>query len=290
MGARRSAGLHTPLAEMPPETLRERVERLDWYHTIDLGDGIVTRGMFDTRPTAAKVPMPSSLEGKRCLDVGTWDGFWAFEMERRGAASVCAIDIADQERWDWPPHARLGRGRPKDVEIFEAFKGEDDAFLTACEALGSSVERLDMSVYDVSPERVGTFDFVFLGSLLLHLRDPVAALDALRGVCRGEAVIADMIDLVPSLLRPRTPTARLEGLARPWWWIPNRAGLERMVVSAGFEIVERSGVYVLPLGEAHPRTPLRRLWRSLLTPAGREELVIRFRGLPHAAVRARPRR
>ena len=271
-----------------PDSLHDRVRRLDWYHTIDLGNGVVTPGMFDTRPTAARVPLPASLAGKRCLDVGTWDGFWAFEMERRGAASVTAVDIEDQARWDWPPHTHVDGGRPKGVEKIEDFKEGDVAFEVAREALGSKVERIDMSIYDLSPESVGTFDFVFLGSLLLHLRDPVAALAALRSVCGGEAVIADTVDLIPSLTRPRTPTARLEGYRRPWWWIPNKAGLERMVESAGFEILERSGLYILPIGEAHPRTRIRKLWRNVFTPLGREELIIRFRGIPHAAVRARP--
>jgi 2-polyprenyl-3-methyl-5-hydroxy-6-metoxy-1,4-benzoquinol methylase len=35
-----------------------------------------------------------------------------------------------------------------------------------------------MSVYDLSPERVGRFDVVVCGSLLLHMRDPARALEA----------------------------------------------------------------------------------------------------------------
>ena len=66
----------------------------------------MTAGWFDTRATVRKVPLPASLAGKRCLDVGTWDGFWAFEMERRGAESVLAIDLQDQDQWDWPPETR----------------------------------------------------------------------------------------------------------------------------------------------------------------------------------------
>jgi tRNA (mo5U34)-methyltransferase len=270
------------------EALRKRVDSLHWYHTIDLGDGVITPGWFDTRSVAPRVPLPKSLEGKNCLDVGTWDGFWAFEMERRGAASVTAIDIVDQTRWDWPPHTRVGAEQPQAVQILEEFKAGDVGFNVAHEALNSRVKRLDLSVYELSPETVGTFDVVFLGSLLLHLRDPIAALAALRTVCSGEAVIADTIDAIPSFLRPRTPTVRLEGWDRPWWWIPNRAGLHRMVESAGFKILEKTPVYIMPLGSSHPRTPFRRSWRKLFRPEGREELIINYRGIPHAAVRAKP--
>jgi tRNA (mo5U34)-methyltransferase len=268
--------------------LAARAAALDWYHTIELAPGVVTNGHFDTRPTVAKVPLPESLEGKRCLDVGTWDGFWAFEMERRGAASVTAIDIEDPRRWDWPPHTRFGAADADRLEYLEGFKSGAASFALAREALGSQVERIDCSVYDLDPEVHGEFDFVFLGSLLLHLRDPIRALDRVRSVCRGEAVFADTIELVPSLLRPRTASARLEGLDQSWWWQPNAAAFRRMVRSAGFEITEQTGIYFLPTGGSHPRPPLWKAWRSLLSPAGREKFVIRVKGIPHTAVRARP--
>jgi tRNA (mo5U34)-methyltransferase len=272
----------------PPEDLAARAAELSWYHTLELAPGVVTQGFFDTRPTVAHVPLPARLDGMRCLDVGTWDGFWAFEMERRGAASVTAIDIEDPTRWDWPPHTRFGSAAAGRLRYLEEFKSGAASFALAREALGSQVERIDCSVYDLDPEVHGRFDLVFLGSLLLHLRDPVRALDRLRSVCGGEAVIADNVELFPSLVRPRTPTARLEGLDQSWWWQPNVAAFRRMVRSAGFEIVETSGIYFLPTGTAHPRPPLRSAWRALGSAAGREKLVIRLKGLPHSAVRARP--
>src|SRR5688500_19621934 len=117
----------------------ERVQRHSWYHTIDLGDGLVTPGWFDTRPTTSKVPIPASLAGKRCLDVGTWDGFWAFELEKRGADEVVAIDILDEERWDWPPETRLARLRDDGAAVKEVKQG-GGAFPLAPEIRGSDVE------------------------------------------------------------------------------------------------------------------------------------------------------
>src|SRR4051812_33467824 len=123
---------------------------------MELPGGTVTPGYFDTRRAASIVPLPSSLRGKRCLDVGTYDGFWAFEMERRGAAEVVAIDVLDHRRWDWPGDTTRAAvdaiGGPKAQSIA--------AFDHARDALGSQVERRDLSVYDLSPERVGEFDVV----------------------------------------------------------------------------------------------------------------------------------
>ncbi len=259
----------------------------DWYHCIELPDGTVTPGAFDLRPSASVVPLPRDLSGKRCLDVGTWDGFWAFEMERRGAAEVVAIDIEDPDRWDWPPRERL-RAQRGGLAWLSAHKPAGAGFAAAAAALGSRARRVDRSVYDLDPAIDGTFDVVFVGSLLLHLRDPVAALDRVRRVCRGQVVVADTVEAIPSLLRPRTPSARLEGVERPWWWLPNRAGLHRIVESAGFDVVEATGLYFVPTGPGHAPVRRRDLPARLRTARGREEVVVALRGVPHAAVRARP--
>ena len=270
-----------------PDSLADRVAALDWYHAIDLPGGVVTPGWFDLRPSAEKVPLPERLDGLRCLDVGTWDGFWAFEMERRGAAEVVAVDVLDPERWDWPPRERL-TGHGGGLAMLHAVKGRGEAFDVAREALGSSVVRHDLSVYDLDPVELGHFDLVFLGSLLLHLRDPVLALQRLRGVCAGDAVIADTVELGASLRWPRTPVARMEGTERPWWWLPNRAALIAMVASAGFGVEQATGIYYVPRGPGHPPSARRDAPRRLLSTRGREELVTGLRGIPHVAIRATP--
>lgn len=258
-----------------------------WYHSMELAPGEVTPGWFDTRAAARKVPLPQDLTGKRCLDVGTWDGFWAFEMEKRGAAEVVAIDIDDPDRWDWPPRERLDPDRLA-MQVLAAVKGRGEGFRTARERLGSNVDRRNLSVYDLDPTVLGHFDVVFLGSLLLHLRDPVLALERIRSVCAGIAVIADTVELLPSLRHPRSPVVRLEGVERPWWWQPNRAALLRMIRSAGFVVEEASRIYFVPTGAGHPQPPRRSLPRKLGTARGREEIVVAVRGVPHVAVRARP--
>src|SRR5215218_3870955 len=84
---------------------REVADTPVWYHTIDLAAGVTTPGWFDLRPVVDQMPWPD-VRGKRCLDVGTYDGFLAFEMERRGAAEVVATDISDPSGWDLPVRTR----------------------------------------------------------------------------------------------------------------------------------------------------------------------------------------
>ncbi|MGI8807269.1 MAG: methyltransferase domain-containing protein [Acidimicrobiales bacterium] len=261
-------------------TIRSQVDDVPWYHTIELPGGVVTPGRWDTRGVRAHVPFPASLQGKRCLDVGTWDGFWAFEMERRQASEVVAIDLDDVDRWDWP-----ALPPPEVVARFRAGKDEDRAFSVAHAALGSKVDRRPLSVYDLSPDLspdpsadgVGTFDFAFVGTILLHLRDPVRALSAIRGVLHGDLLVADQISLSLSLLQPRAASAHVAGVDEPHWWTPNIAGLKRMVHAAGFEVVRSGGPYFLKPGPGAPRRD-----------SAKARLLARV-GLPHAWVLARPR-
>jgi len=219
----------------------------------------------------------------RCLDVGTFEGFWALHMEARGAREVVGIDILDPLAWDWP----FGSGA-EIVGALEERKRGGAGFEAVRAALGSRVQRRELSVYDLDPAQVGTFDFVYLGSLLLHLRDPVRALGAIRSVCAGRLLCVDAIDL-PLSLRSRRPLASLDGVGRPWWWRPNQAALLRMLAAAGLRPVQAPRRVFLPPGRGHPRpTGVRQALRAARSRAGRETLFAALHGAPHLAVLCEP--
>src|SRR5436309_15779160 len=155
-------------ASHPSQNAAERVSARSWYHTLELAPGLTTQGWFDLRPFVSRYGLPERMDGMRALDVGTWDGFWAFEMERRGA-DVVALDLDDQGELDWPP-----RRRPTEFPPLEVRGG---GFRLAHEVLGSSVERVVGSIYQATPEELGTFDLVLCGSVLIHLRDQLLALE-----------------------------------------------------------------------------------------------------------------
>src|SRR5438477_6949218 len=154
------------------EDLLSRANEFGWYHTLELAPGHVTEGMFDLRGYEDRYGLPERMDGMRALDVGTWDGFWAFEMERRGA-EVVALDLDDEADLDWPP-----RRRP--ATFPEHLRGQ--GFRLAKEILGSKVERVNCSIYHAKPEELGTFDLVFCGSVLIHLRDQMLALERIASL------------------------------------------------------------------------------------------------------------
>jgi tRNA (mo5U34)-methyltransferase len=236
-------------ADSAPGTadLQAEVDRYPWYHTLHLADGVVTKGMFDHAPVLDRYPLPDDLTGLRCLDVATMDGYWAFEMERRGADSVVALDLEDPEQLDWPASLRAGHDRSLDET-----KGE--RFALAKRALGSNVERVLMSAYDLSPA-LGTFDFVFCGDLLLHVKDPVTPVENIRSVCTGSAVIVNVIKRFR--LHERRALAELDGIDHFEWWTTNLTGLVRIVRAAGFARVEPSQPFELPYTGGGPWKGLR---------------------------------
>ncbi len=257
--------------------LQRRVDELEWYHTTELAPGVTTPGWFDTRPVVDKVGFPTDLAGKRCLDVGSFDGFWAFTMEQRGATDVMAIDVPDPANWDWPANTT------HEAEEAVSRRRPGGGFALVSEVLGSKVERRELSIYDLDPAAVGQFDFVYVGSLLLHLRDPIGGLMKVRQVCKGSLLLVDAIEL--SLGTPG-PRASLDGLGRPWWWKPNLAGLVRMVESAGFRVLPPCRRLLIPAGAGQARPTLS--WPVLRGRSGRQAAARAWWGDLHGALRAIP--
>jgi SAM-dependent methyltransferase len=252
-----------------------------WYHSIEVAPGVVTPGVFDLRPIVERMPWPD-VRGKRCLDVGTYDGFLAFELERRGAAEVVAVEIGSYEQWDWEVHFRT-----HGPDYLRAVAGAQPAagFTIARQLLRSSVRLERCTVYELSPALVGTFDVVVCGSLLLHLRDPLRALAAIRSVCESQFLSTNQVELALSLLHRRRPLARIDGTSgMTQWWLPNAAGHRQMLRAAGFAIVRESELYSIPYGPRHPR--VRRRPRPLAGSIARRMLTGND-GVVHHAVLAR---
>jgi tRNA (mo5U34)-methyltransferase len=220
-----------PAHEAPRTTLVERVQGRDWYHTLEFAPGVVSTGMFDLRPYVAHYGLPERMDGMRALDVGTWDGFWAFEMERRGA-TVVALDLEDPAKLDWPP-----RRRPSSFPD----RARGDGFRLAKEVYGSEVERIEHSIYDATPAELGTFDLVMCGSVVMHLRDQLLALQRIAALCRGTFISAEEYDRLADLLPVPVARYRADRAASVVFWLPNRRAWRRMLWTAGFDrVVERA--------------------------------------------------
>jgi tRNA (mo5U34)-methyltransferase len=221
-----------------------RVREQDWYHTLDLGNGLLTDGWFDLRPHVPHYQLPERMDGLRALDIGTWDGFWAFEMERRGA-EVVALDVEHEKEYDWPP-----RRRPKEWTVTERGKG----FRLAKEILGSNVERVECNIYRALPEDLGTFDVVFCGAVILHLRDQLLALERLANLCRGRFIFADEYDRLSGLVPFPVSRYFADRDKAVVFWLPARKTWKRMLWTAGFEDIEEKGRFKVTIDSKTGKT------------------------------------
>lgn len=231
-------------ASTEARALAERVNALRWYHSIDLPQGVTTPGLTDHRRQMALYGLPDDMRGMRALDIATFDGFWAFEFERRGA-EVVALDIASIHDADIPLRIREGLD-PDDN------RPTGDGFRLAHESLGSRVERRECSVYDLTPEAVGTFDVVFMSDLLLHLRDPQRALERAYSVVKddGYAMIAEPHN--PELSVLAMPVRQLVAYDRYVWGLPSAELLKRMLKVAGFGDIEEISRFQLEYRGSFP--------------------------------------
>jgi SAM-dependent methyltransferase len=169
-------------------------------------------GQWDLRDTVDAYLGHHAFAGKRVLDVGAASGFLSFEMERRGA-EVVSFDMAPDGRWDIVPLAGLN--------LEAAIQGKRDnwraltnAYWFAHAALGSRAKVFYGDVYEL-PAELGVFDVVFVGSILLHLRDPFAALQSVSRRAGDTVIVTDLAFELPGPQMQLVPTR--VGPADTWW-------------------------------------------------------------------------
>ena len=202
-------------------TVRSEADALRWYHTIDLGSGVVTKGVDDTPARLALLRLPPDLSGQSVLDIGAWDGFFSFEAERRHARRVLATDHYAWHGQGW------GTGKGK------------AGFELARRVLNSRVEDCDIDVLDLSVERVGTFDLVLFLGVLYHLPNPLVALERVSAVTSRCLVLETVVDMV-GIRRPAAafyPGSELNDDPTNWWG-PNHAAVCGMLSHVGFSRVD----------------------------------------------------
>lgn len=221
------------------ESLTREVAGHRWFHSIDLGGGLVTPGrksLAVCTAEASRIFDRIDLAGRTVLDIGAWNGFFSFEAKRRGAARVLATDS-----FVWTRPGIRARA----------------AFELARQTLGLDVEAQLIDVSDLSPETVGEFDVVLYLGVFYHRYDTVEALGKVARLARDVLVVESRLDL-RSLGRPAMvfyPGNELNGDPTNWWG-PNEDCIEALLQGHQFTEVEVG---------AHPHARKRAIfhaWRS----------------------------
>jgi tRNA (mo5U34)-methyltransferase len=221
------------------DSLSKQVRQLPWFHSIDLGNGIVTPGEKTLDVHCAEYAAffdPVDLRGRSVIDVGAWNGAYSFEARRRGAARVLATDHCV---WTSPTL----RGR--------------DGFELARSALGIEIEAREIDIQGLSSETVGTFDVVLFLGVFYHLFDPIAALERVAKLAREVLIVETHTDALefgsPAMVM--YPGAELNNDASNWWG-PNPACMLALLRQFGFPKVDAA--WSLNVG----RRAVYHAWRS----------------------------
>ena len=192
----------------------------NWYHQIELAPGVTTPGCHNSAlglEYLDALGLPADCAGRRVLDIGCMDGFFSFEMERRGA-EVVGLDYADPEI---------------------------TGFAITSRVLGSRVEHRTANVYELDPERFGRFDVVLFLGVLYHLRNPMLAFDRVRGVIAegGLLFVETQLSTDPRVHASKVPlwqyfprsSLHQDGTNK---WAPNPAGLVAVIEECEFEVLQ----------------------------------------------------
>lgn len=200
----------------PAAELLAQAKTYFWFHSIDLGNGVVTPGsksLAFLRAEADAIFGPLDLRGKSVLDIGAWNGSFSFEAKRRQAGRVLATD-----HYCWSP---VVKGR--------------DTFHLAKTILKLEIDELDIDVPELTPDRVGQFDVVLFLGVFYHLIDPIRALQNLAALTKEVAVVESHLDMT-NVERPAMvfyPGAELANDPTNWWG-PNRRCMESLLKLVGF--------------------------------------------------------
>jgi len=203
---------------MTEDELKAKVAEIPfWFHCINLGNGIITPGWSKTSSPASErfIGLPENLEGVTVLDIGAFDGFYSFAAERRGASRVLATD-------DFAWKAGHKRG-----------------FNLTRQVLNSKVEEYQIDVFELSPDRIGSFDLVLFLGVLYHMRHPLLALERAASVCKKQLILETHVDML-DYEKPAMafyPGTELGADATSWCG-PNPAMIKAMLETVGFPKVE----------------------------------------------------
>jgi SAM-dependent methyltransferase len=237
--AERAVADFLPIAARPEEA-RAALERVPlWFHTFALnGAGLYTPGIARDHRYRLQA-IPEDLRGARVLDVGTFDGFYAFLAERRGAARVVAVDNEQYVSWI---ASRFG------IQL-EPGAG----FGAIARLLHSRVEyrRLDALELEHLDE---TFDVIFCFGILHRVEAPLTLLRVLRACLAPVGrIILETYSVPGNQDAPRVlvhESGDVYARDDAVYWGFSRAGLDRLGRLAGLRGFE---MLAAPVIAGHPR-------------------------------------
>jgi len=190
------------------------VDSLEWFHCIEVGDGIRTKPLWGVWPEGMtgksilnnrfKIA-DEFIKGKSVLDNAAWDGLYSFGCEEMGASRVLAVDSFCWGDIPWGKHNGIGTKKPFDL---------------ACKLRESQVQSLWLKPEEISIDSIGLFDIVLVFGLIYHLKNPIQALQCSWNVTKEMMCVETFIDNRFGEEHPYAvfyPGSELNSDSSNWW-------------------------------------------------------------------------
>lgn len=208
--------------------IQSQAEGLPWFHSIDLGNGVITKGAkaASILESEADVVFRYFEPGSSVLDIGAWDGFFSFMAKRRGASRVLATD-----HFSW-----VGGGW-----------GTKRSFDFARATLKLEIDEKVIDPSDMTADTVAASDVVLFLGVLYHLKHPLYILERVAPLAKKQFIVETQLD-VTDIPRPAAAfyPGRELGNDPTNWWGPNVPAVIAMLQTVGFQRVAYT---------AHPSYP-----------------------------------
>lgn len=198
---------------------RETMQKHEWFHALELGDGVVTCGRFprgqpqnQTLFSVFDFLSQIDVSGMDCLDIGATDGLVSFGLERLGAKTVVATDRV------------AGAG-----------------FLTVHELLQSKVEhKVPVEIGDIHAVLDDRrFDLIVCAGVIYHMLNPLSAIMACRALLKpgGLLIVESAMSWVADQAFLVLNSEEQHNMESSTYWLPTPKALKGMVRLCHFEML-----------------------------------------------------
>jgi tRNA (mo5U34)-methyltransferase len=219
--------------------LRARAEELAvstyWHHSIRLFPDLVTKGCKTETMLAderAAILEPLIFDRRSVLDIGSWNGYFAFEAKRLGAGAVTASDS-----YTWRDPGFRGRA----------------TFDLARACLGLEIDAVEIDPTEL-PGGLAPHDIVLFLGVFYHLFDPIEVLGRVARLAR-DVLVVETHEALQQLDRPAMifyPGRSLDNDPTNWW-APNPECLFELLSAEGFQRI---------FYQRHPAGPTRGIYHA----------------------------
>lgn len=205
-----------------------------FYHSVDLPDRRTIAGPWDLRGREKAYLGNVDVKGKRVLEMGPSTGHLSFWMEKQGA-KVVAFDVGFNAQLDVQPGPvdEMPELHTDHLKMIDRFQ---NSWWYLHNAYQSKSKMVYGDIYSM-PGDLGSFEIATFGSILLHLRSPISALEQAARRTTEKIVVTDTW--------PEGEATMMDNIMRPFpngengrwllWWLVSAGAVVEMLKILGFD-------------------------------------------------------